>query len=389
MGRIGGGLKAGSPRTGGAGTLPGMGDGAAPASARAAARAFAGGREVVDLAPLGRGLIHATFAARLAGDGADEIVVQQLNTEIFQDPDALMQNLVRITAHLREHAGTPGAATSVLHFRSTDDGALLFRDADGGAWRASDRILGAAPPRDAGPTTLRAAASAFAHYALALDDLPPPRLHVTIPAFHDFAARERRFEAVAREDRRGRGADCADELDALRGAVSRLERALPREQLAGLPQRIAHHDCKLDNLLVDERDGTARCVVDLDTTMPGSWLSDFGELVRSAAARGGEARTDGPAFDLAAFDALAEGYAGVLAHRLTPDEIEALPLAGAHLALMNALRFATDHLEGDVYFRIFEPGQNRARAHAQRRLAEAMLARADELRAHFAAALSR
>ena len=119
--------------------------------------------------------------------------------------------------------------------------------------------------------------------------------------------------------------------------------------------------------------------------MPGHLLSDFGELVRSSIATA-EAETDSDRvrIDRDAFSALARGYLGELADTLTPAERETLPLAGAHMALMNALRFATDHLEGDIYFRQFEPGQNLARARTQLALAQAMLAAEDELRERLA-----
>jgi hypothetical protein len=365
-----------------------MGEDASLATAATAARAFARGAAVGPLSPLGSGLIHSTFAAPVAGPDARELVIQQLNTEVFRDPDALMQNLVRITQHLRRSARASGdidVARHVLEVVETAEREPLFRDADGGVWRAFPRIAGGTEigtSRD--PKRLRSAASAFARYARDLGDLPGPPLHETLPNFHDFAARRRAFDAAVARDAQRRAGDAQAEIDALRRTVDTLEHALPAATLAALPQRVAHHDCKLDNLLFDAATGEALCVLDLDTTMPGSWLSDFGELVRSATSgSAGEAGGDAVRFDVDAFAALARGYLEAVGDQLTDTERTALPLAGAHMAVMNALRFATDHLEGDVYFRLFRPGQNLERARSQRRLAAKMLANIDALRARF------
>lgn len=389
MERIGGRLKGRESRGfSRAGTLRDMGD-PAPQSAKEAARAFAGGAEVGAVTELGHGLIHGTYAAELAGGPGAGIVVQSLDTGIFRDPEALMRNVIRVTDHLRAKAlGATDPARHVLRYRTTTSGDSLFRDADGGTWRASDRIADALPPRGlAGPDALREAAAAFGNFARALHDLPAPPLSETIPGFHDFPSRFQAFERAVAADEHQRGATMREEIDALHAAARSLETALPEAQVAALPRRIAHHDCKLDNLLVDRVDGRPLCVIDLDTTMPGSWLSDFGELVRSASASGAGSDADAARVDLDAFAALAAGFTGALGELLTPGEIDAFPIAGARLALMNALRFATDHLTGDVYFRTKQPGQNLARARAQRRLGEEMLSRAPALRDRLLASL--
>ena len=366
-----------------------MRDTKALATAETAARAFAGAAPLRALTPLGAGLIHETFAAPLGGESRRELVIQRLNTAVFSDPHALMQNLERITDHLRESRlaeGSSDVARRVLEVLRTADGSTLFEDADGALWRAFPRItagVSLGPSRD--PARLSSAARAFGDYARRLATLPGPPLHATLPHFHDFDRRRRAFDAAVAADPVRRAAHVGDVLDVLRRTCERLERVLPNAMVMALPSRIAHHDCKLDNLLFDARSGEALCVLDLDTSMPGHLLSDFGELVRSSIATA-EAETDSDRvrIDRDAFSALARGYLGELADTLTPAERETLPLAGAHMALMNALRFATDHLEGDIYFRQFEPGQNLARARRQLALAQAMLAAEDELRERLA-----
>ncbi|MBW2269838.1 MAG: phosphotransferase [Deltaproteobacteria bacterium] len=355
------------------------------AAANAAARAFAGPAPVGALAPLGSGLIHQTFAAPLGGAPAHELVLQRLNTKIFAQPHALMRNLERITEHLRESRRAEGSsdlARRVLEVLHTSDGSALFEDAEGGLWRAFPRIVdGVALGSNRDPARLTSAARAFGDYAQRLATLPGPPLLETLPHFHDFARRRRAFDAAVAADPHSRAADAGAVLDALRRACEALERALPEATVDALPRRIAHHDCKLDNLLFDVRSGEALCVLDLDTSMPGRLLSDFGELVRSATTSGAdESDASSVRFDQDAFSALACGYLRELANTLTPAERETLPLAGARMALMNAVRFATDHLEGDIYFRLLQPGQNLERARTQLALTEAMLAAEDELR---------
>jgi Ser/Thr protein kinase RdoA (MazF antagonist) len=151
-----------------------------------------------------------------------------------------------------------------------------------------------------------------------------------------------------------------------------------------------HHDCKLNNLLLDARSGEALCVIDLDTVMQGTVLSDFGELVRTATTRSpeDETRLDVMAFDLELFASLARGYATGARDWLSEAEGRLLPLAGPTLALMNAIRFLADHLAGDVYFRVHRENQNLDRQRAQLTLARRMLERLPEAQRIVASALA-
>ena len=271
----------------------------------------------------------------------------------------------------------------MLRVVPTRDGEALHRAASGGVWRAFVRIRDAEPAASVtDPSTLAAAASAYGEFARRLSELPEPPLHTILSGFHDFVRRRRDFEDSVKRDPHGRASDAAEAIAAARDACTQLEDVLPETELAALPRRVAHHDCKLDNLLVDSASGEPLCVIDLDTTMPGTWLSDFGELVRSAttSAPEGVADTQRVEVDLEAFDALARGWLHATAPLLVDAERRALPLAGARLALMNGLRFLADHLEGDVYFRSFRAGQNLDRGRTQTRLATALLARATDLR---------
>lgn len=351
--------------------------------------AAAFGAEVRGAEPLGRGLIHRTWAAP-AAQARHALVIQRLNTEIFRDPVRLMENVVRTTEHLRaqlQREGMPEPERRCLRVVPTLDGESLFRDAAGGTWRAFERIADAVPcPVLEGPGQAEDAARTFGDFARRLADLPPPALHETLPRFHDFAARIETLERAARADACGRAGAVGDELDALRVRCQAVQQRLAAVGFASLPRRVVHHDCKLDNLLFDAAGGGALCVVDLDTVMPGTLLSDFGELVRSSthtgAGHGADPARVGFAEDL--YHALARGYREGVGELLSPAERRALPFAGPLLTLMNAVRFLSDHLEGDVYFRISEPGQNLVRARIHLQLATRMLEREEVLQAPFA-----
>jgi aminoglycoside phosphotransferase (APT) family kinase protein len=243
----------------------------------------------------------------------------------------------------------------VLTLVPARSGDPLWIAPDGSAWRTFLRIEGAVTRETIeGPEQARRVARAFAEFAGMLSDLPPPSLAVAIPAFHDLGKRFADFEAAATSDAFGRAAGVRDEIEATRAAHAELNRLLAQARPEQAPRRVMHHDCKLNNLLLDEESGEALCVIDLDTVMEGTVLSDFGELVRTATCRSpeDEPRLEKIEFDLGLFESLARGYAAGAASWLSEPETQLLPLAGPTLALMNAIRFLSDHLEGDVYFRV-------------------------------------
>jgi hypothetical protein len=358
-----------------------VGGTAEPGSAREALRAgaeFAPNAAVSGARLLKAGLIHRSFAVRCEAGPA--LLLQRLNTAIFRDPDRLMQNVARVAAHLRrrlEAEGCPDRERRCLEPIPSRAGGLLHVDARGDVWRAFRFVEGAESfDKPAGLEQARRAAFAFGDFARRLADLDGPPLHETIPRFHDFAARVAALEAVLRADPCGRARAVRSESLALRGRCAEVARALAAQGVDRLPRRVVHHDCKLENLLFDAVSGEALCVIDLDTVMPGVLLSDFGELVRSSTNTASEdepdvARVD---FDFEVFGALARGYVEGVGPVLREVERESLALAGPLLTLMNAVRFLTDHVEGDAYFAIERAGHNLDRARAQLRLAERMLA---------------
>jgi Ser/Thr protein kinase RdoA (MazF antagonist) len=356
--------------------------GAGAQEALAAARAFRLEAAPTEATPLGRGHIHDTFSVTCAGPaGTPHYVVQRINTHVFPDPWAVAANVALVTSTLRERLARRHAADAVrrcLRCLETRSGALLHTDPEGRVWRAFVRIEGAVTlDRVDSPARARAAAFAFADFAALLADLEPGSLRETLPGFHDFAARAAAFEREVARDAHGRAAACAPEIEALRRGRERLEREVRAEEVAALPVRTVHNDCKLNNVLFDAASGDALCVIDLDTVMPGHLLADFGDLVRTAACYAPEDTRDieGIRVEPELYQALADGYMSAAAPLLTPAECELLPLGGPLITLELALRFATDHLGGDLYFPAAHPGHNLDRARSQARLAEHLLDR--------------
>lgn len=320
---------------------------------------FVTGSKVTGFTPLGIGHINETYIGRC---GAGRYIFQRINREIFPDVAALMSNVARVTNHLRERGHT------TLHLVPTIDGGNFFEGRRGDCWRAFPFIEGTRSVSVAeSPAQAAQAASAFGGFIRELADLPAPRLHETIPDFHNTPKRFSAFLAAVEADPLNRAAAAKAEIDSAL-ANGGLAGVVHAAQAAGtVPERIAHNDAKIENVLFDIAGERAICVVDLDTTMPGTLLHDFGDLVRSAAATAGEEELDPARIGLSTvtFTALARGFVASCSGVMTAAECELLPSAGRLIAYEQALRFLTDHLQGDPYYRIRRAGQNLDRARNQ------------------------
>jgi aminoglycoside phosphotransferase (APT) family kinase protein len=339
---------------------------------------------------LKRGHIHDTIVARCSrAGGSSRFVAQRINADVFADPEALARNLARVSDHLFAALRARGASDPerrALRPVHSPSGAALHRSQDGAWWRLFPFIEGTHSIDTPGsPDQAARAASAFGGFVADLADLDPDDLSETILRFHDLAARCNALADARDHDVLGRARDVSAELAAAFRAAEGLL-AAPELAPGALPRRVVHNDCKLNNLLFDDRSGEAMCVVDLDTVMPGSVLFDFGELARTGACPAAEDERDlaRVRLDPALFRALASGFVAGARGLLTAAEIRALALAAPLMALENGVRFLTDHLVGDRYFKIARPGHNLDRARNQLRLAERMLDAEREMRAVFA-----
>ena len=347
-------------------------------------RLFAVDGELVGVERMGGGHIHDTVLAtyRLPGGRYERVVHQRLNTDVFPDVDLLAANVARVACHLdgRQAPRPVPARAAARQGEPPGAGAgaaPVAVAADGGVWRAWRFVPGRTVHRFESPAQARAAASALAHLAVRLADLPGPPLVEPLAGFHDFARRLATFEAAVAADRAGRAAACEAEIEGVReAAVVAAELGVARAN-GRLPERLVHNDAKADNVVFGDDGVEVRAVVDLDTVAPGTVLFDVGDLIRSGAATGPEDSTDAAALDvdLEIASAVVAGYAAAAPPGLlTAGELGLLPLAGPLMAFEAALRFLTDHLAGDVYFRIARPGHNLARARSQLRLVERLTA---------------
>jgi len=345
-----------------------------------AAERFALDGRMSDARRHGRGRIHQTWLVEC--DSGRRYVLQCLNSHVFRDLDAVMQNVVRVCAHLERRLSGRGApGLQPLRLVPTRAGASWLCQ-QGGGWRAYEYVEGTRTLERADtPDQAYQAALAFGRFAALLADLPDPPLHETIPGFHDTVARGFALADAVERDTQGRVSGAEREIAALAGHWD-LALRIPALCRAGrLQRRVVHNDTKLNNVLFDERTGRAACVIDLDTVMPGYLAYDFGDLVRSAGNSAPEEGADPASAELRMpiFEALAEGYLEGARDVLDAADRESLAFAGPLLAFEVAMRFLTDHLEGDRYFRVANAGQNLERARVQLALLASMRARSTEM----------
>lgn len=334
------------------------------------ARAFPLPGRYLGSAGHGSGHINDTFAAEFAtAEGRRRFLLQRINDRVFRDIPALMENIQRVTRHAAmRHSGAPDLASRSLQLVAATDGQPYHRDAAGGWWRCY-RFIEGARSYDVvrTPAHAEAAARAFGEFQRLLVDLPGGRLHETIPAFHDTRRRFAALQHAIELDAAGRAAGARAEI-AFALAHEPLTDVLLRLQAAGaIPERVAHNDAKFNNVMLDDATGAALCVVDLDTVMPGLALHDFGDLVRSATNAAAEDEPDIGRVHARPeiFAALAAGYLASAGAFLNAAEIAHLAASGSVITFEQGIRFLTDHLAGDRYYKIKHPGHNLERAASQ------------------------
>lgn len=292
-----------------------------------------------------------------------------------------MENIERVTAHLASQvAGFPDRNRRVLTLIPTRSGGVLHVDELGDYWRAYLFIDRATTYNSVqSPQQAFQAAKAFGEFQRMLAGLPAPRLHDTIPDFHHTPKRFATLEQAIAADLVGRVALAQPEVDF----------ALARKPLAsaiinsGLPERVTHNDTKINNVLLDDSTGEGTCVIDLDTVMPGLAAYDFGDMVRTATSPAPEDEQDlsKVRMEFPLFEALARGYMSTASGFLTAEEKESLAVAGKLITFEIGIRFLTDYLSGDTYFKVHRPGHNLDRARTQFKLLESIEQQEPKIRA--------
>ena len=324
----------------------------------AAALESMGCRDFTDVARYGSGHINDTF--KIETSSGERFVLQRVNTEIFE-PELLKSNLLRVTGHLRSK-GIPS-----LEVVGYENPWRLFRFLEG--YTSVDLV--------SRPEEAELVAGAFAKFQNDLADLPAPRLGDIIPKFHNTVDRIRQLDEAAAADVKGRKASVAAELafiDRRRAEASTIVELMRRGEI---PERITHNDTKINNVMLGA-DGS-NVVIDLDTTMPGSALYDFGDMVRTSTAAAAEDERDlSKVYSKKEyFEALVRGYLAQ-AKFLTEAERANMALSGRIITLTIGIRFLTDYLKGDVYFHTAYDEHNLVRCRTQLKMVESMEAQKED-----------
>ncbi len=329
------------------------------------------------LEPYERGHIHDTYISTWKrGEDSRRYLHQRINDKVFHDIPALMHNIERVTRHLgQKRPGEHHAdGLRMLQLVPTKLG-RSFLAAPSGPWRTYRYVEGTETfDRCESAEQAFAAARAFGEFQAELADLDVSDLRETIPGFFDPVHRMFQFRDALESDPRGRAASVETEIRFVLDHQP-MTRVIEEHLNAGrIPRRIVHGDTKLNNVLFDSATGQAVCVVDLDTCMPAWSLYDFGDLVRFTAATSAEDETDLSlaGTDLCLYRALVDGYLETARHFLTPHEIELMPFAARLVTFALGVRFLTDHLAGDVYFKTSRPDHNLDRARVQLRMVQGM-----------------
>jgi len=341
-----------------------------PSNLLAIARRFQFPGDPISATPYGSGHINGTWSVTC--HPAARFILQRINPHIFKRPVALMENIQRVTSHLAAQLqGQPDAARRVLSLISARDGQAWHVDSDGSYWRAW-RFIDRTRSYDTVETPQQAwqAAHAFGQFQQLLANLPPPRLHDTIPDFHHTP---KRF-AVLKQ------AIAGDVAHRAIHAQPEIAFALARQSIAGvlldahLPERVTHNDTKFNNVLLDDSTGEALCVIDLDTVMPGLALYDFGDMVRTTTSPSAEDEPDPSkvAMQFPMFEALVRGYLSTAGSFLTQTEKQHLAVSGKLITFEQGIRYLTDYLAGDTYYKVSRPDHNLDRCRTQFKLIQSI-----------------
>ena len=340
---------------------------------RAVAHQFEICGEFRSAAPYGSGHINDTYCAVFDQAGSPvRYILQRINHNVFKNPVALMENIQRVTVHLAgKLARERDFSRRVLTLIPARHGLCYHCDAQGNYWRTY-LFIEQALTYDAVESTQQAfeAAKAYGRFQGLLADLPGPRLHDTIPYFHNTP---KRFTALE-------GALAKDVANRAKLAKPEIDFALAHKPItsvladAKLPERVTHNDTKFNNVMLDDATGEGICVIDLDTVMPGLVLYDFGDMVRTATSPAKEDERDlsKVKMQFPMFEALVRGYLASAADFLTKAEKQHLTFSGKLITFENGIRFLTDYLAGDTYFKVHREGHNLDRCRTQFKLVESI-----------------
>lgn len=344
--------------------------------------------ELVEGVPYGSGHINDTYRVtfKLEDGTQKRYILQRMNNDIFKDPVGLMENIMGVTSWLRdkiiENGGDPERET--LNVVKTTEDQNYCIDENGKYWRAyifiEDATCYDAVEK---PEDFYQSAVAFGHFQRLLADYPAATLTETIKDFHNTVDRFGKFKAALEEDVCGRAKDVQEEIQFVLDREDLAHILCDMQDKGELPLRVTHNDTKLNNIMIDNKTGKAMCVIDLDTVMPGLAINDFGDSIRFGASTGAEDETDLSKIscDLDLYEIYVKGFVEGCAGSLTKNELDMLPYGAMEMTFECGMRFLTDHLQGDTYFKIHRENHNLDRCRTQFKLVADMEAKLDQMKA--------
>ena len=331
--------------------------------------------------PYGNGHINDTYCLT-----EPRYILQRINTDIFKHPHELMENIENVTSFLREkikkNGGDPQRET--LTVIKTVDGKTYYQYDENNVFRMYSFVENTKSIENSKtPEDLYEAGVGFGRFQRMLSDYPADTLHESIKDFHHTPKRVEALKLAIREDKAGRAASVEAEISFAMEQAVWADQVVKGIEDGSIPLRVTHNDTKINNILFDQETGKAVCVIDLDTVMPGSMLYDFGDALRMGGSTGAEDETDLSKvwFDETAFEAFAKGYLSEMKDDLTETELELLPFSVKLMTYECGIRFLTDYLNGDTYFKIHREHHNLERARNQFKLVADIAGKAERLSA--------
>ncbi len=329
----------------------------------------------VSAEPCHIGHINSTYFITCEGEGGQKVryMLQKINTNVFPKPIEVVENMVAVCDFLKKKIAAEGGDVEreTLTIIPAMDGKMYYLSPEGEYWRTYRTVEGVVTYNLAkSPELFRSAACAFGRFFNRLSDFSAENLHATIPNFHNTVSRFADLKKAIAEDRTGRVKNAKEEIAFAIAHENICSYLMDGIRDGKFKWGVTHNDTKLNNILIDEKTGKGICIIDLDTVMPGSLLFDFGDAIRFGASSALEDETDLSKVyvKLDMFEAYVDGFLSELKDSVSDDEIRAFPMAARVITFEIGLRFLTDYLNGDVYFRTTRPNHNLDRARSQFKL---------------------
>ena len=333
--------------------------------------------------PYGNGHINDTFLT--VAENGKRYILQRINHFIFTKPNEIMENIVAVTEHIRKKVEAEGGDSErcTLSVVKTDKGEDFYKDSIGSFWRLYDfteRTV--TKERVSNKKEFLDCAEAFGHFQCQLADFDASTLHEAIVNFHNTPVRYENLMKAIEKDPLGRVAEVQEEIKFVTDRAEFVKTLEIAREEGRLPLRVTHNDTKLNNILFDEKTDAPICVIDLDTVMPGYSVNDFGDSIRFGANTAAEDEKDlsKVSLDLELYHTYAEGFLRGCEGKLTDEEIKLLPVGAMMMTMECGIRFLTDYIEGDTYFRISRPEHNLDRCRTQFALVADMEAKSEEMK---------